>query len=178
MTSLASAALLATIAFALGVTATVSSDGGAPLWVKHVTASKRVSVWTNKAQLEEEAMQPSLPLDHTHPWALQTRWHLTPNVAAAPPALEFVMIEMGGTPFCGTDACADTIVLFGLETAAGGDTRLHSYKSDAVPGLVKALHANATDTRPLIHFSQLQADNVTLLYKFYPHNSSFYGVGG
>lgn len=154
------------------------TNGGASLWVKHVTASKRVSVWTNKAQLEEEAMLPSLPQKHRHPWALQTRWDLTSNVDGAPLHSQFVLIEMGSTPFCGVDTCADTIVLFGLQTVNGGDTQLTSYKSTAVPRLVKALHANATNVGPLVHFSDLHSDNVTIVYKFYPGNSSFYGVGG
>jgi len=161
----------------------ITVDNGAPLWVQHVTASRRVSVWTNKAQLEDEAMHPSLPQNQTHPWALQTRWDLTKNVEGAPKDTLFVMIEMGGTPFCGTDtgssSCADTIVLFGLTTAnKEGDTRLHSYKTKSMPRLVKALHMNATNTAPLIHFQELEVDNVTLLYKFYEGNASFYGVGG
>ena len=153
-------------------------EGGAPLWAQHVTASQRVSIWTNKAQLEDEAMHPDLPQDQTHPWALQTRWHLTPNVQGAPVGTEFVMIEMGSTPFCGTDACNDTIVLFGLSTVHGSDTQLHSYKSNATARLVKALHSNATNTGPLIRFDEMKADSVALVYKYYPGNSSFYGVGG
>ena len=155
-----------------------NSNIGAPLWVKHVTASRKVSIWTNKAQLEEEALKPTLPSNETHPWALQTRWDLTQNVAGAPDGTQFVCIEMGSTPFCGTDSCSDTIVLFGLTTASHGDTFLRSYKSKVLSRLVNALHKNATSTEPLIHFREMNADNVTVRYKFYAQNESFYGVGG
>jgi len=154
-------------------------QGGHQLWVKHVTAGRRVSIWSNKAQLEAEALQPSLPADHTHPWAMQTRWDLTKNVQGVPAGTEFVLIEMGPTPFCGTDSCSDTIVLFGLSTAnKDGDVRLKSYKGSAIQNVVKGLHANATTTSPLIRFDQMNADAVSLVYKFYPSNSSFYGIGG
>lgn len=171
--------LLLTISGSYVASISAVQHGGAPLWVDHVTSSRRVSVWTNKAQLEDEKMNPSLSPKDTHPWALQTRWDLSQNVEGQPKDTLFVLIEMGSTPFCGTDSCSETIVLFGLNTAnENGDTRLHSYKVKSMPKLVKALHANATDTSPLIHFNEMEADNVTLLYKFYPGNSSFYGVGG
>merc|ERR1711934_209788 len=152
------------------------SDGGAPLWVDYVTAGRKPSIWSNKAQLEDEAQDPDLPTNQTHPWALQTRWHFTPNVAGAPPEMQFVMIEMGSTPSDGKDD--SNIVLFGITTAARGAAQLASFKAPQITDAVNALHADGTTTKPLISFSALQQDNVTILYEYTSANASFFGVGG
>ena len=176
---LAAGALLLSTATAIAIEATTAVAGGAPLWVEHVTASQRLSIWTNKAQMEDEAMHPSLPRNKTHPWVVQTRWNVTPNIKDAPPGVAFVIIEIGSVPFCGTSTCADDgYVLFGLSTVNGVDTQLHSYHSNATAGLLAAIHANATDVDTVIPFSNMKADDVSIVYKFFPGNSSFYGVGG
>jgi len=167
---------------AYAVLCAADQKGGHELWVKHVTAgNSKVSIWTNKAQLEKEAMKPSLPQDQTHPWVVQTRFDFTENVADAPADTQFVMIEIGATPFCGTDSCMEQIVLFGLQTANNnGDVQLHSYKPSTynLQHAVKALHSDATTKDALIKYGDMQPDAVKILYKFYPSNSSFFGVGG
>ena len=116
--------------------------------------------------------------DRHYPWALQTRWDITVNVNDAPVGMNFVMIEIGSEPFCGTSSCSESIAFFGLSTVQGADVQLRSYKSNATANLVKLLHTKATDRSPLIQFDEMQPDDVTVLYHHYPHNSSFYGVGG
>lgn len=156
---------------------TTQPQAGAALWVQYVTGGgKKLSIWTNKEQLQQEKLQPNLPKNQTHPWALETRWDFTDNVGNAPPYLRFVMIEMGGQPFAGTDD--ENTVLFGLSDAANGAARLTSYKSDKFSSILDALHMNGSTTELLVDFSELNPDNVSILYKYSAGNSSFFGVGG
>ena len=150
------------IAFLASTAAAATPKLGAPLWTEYVTAGRHVSIWTNKAQLEAEAMEPELPRNETHPWALQTRWDITVNVNDAPVGTNFVMIEIGSEPFCGTSSCSESIALFGLSTVQGADVQLRSYKStNATANLVKWLHTNATDRdrSSLIRFDEMQPDD-------------------
>jgi hypothetical protein len=164
----------------------MEETGGAPLWIKWVTAGQRLTFWDNEAQTGEESKHPPRDPKHQHPSASQTRWSLDGLVSGGPEGWRFAMLEIGGGKrnfFCAPDDCEFT--LFALETVNGQDVRLHSYVTYgnvAARDAITALHDNHNVSAPIIKFSDMVEDSVKLVYK-YGFNSTagatvFYGQGG
>lgn len=104
--------------------ALLEACGGAELWVKQLTAVRRVSIWTNKPQVNEDAMRPSrnrTPVGCVDPMGSHS------NVAGAPSGSQFVFFETKKSALCGTESCQDALEVVRPTTSWPRDVRLDVY---------------------------------------------------
>jgi len=145
-------------------------------WIGFVSAgeSKR-SVWSNQAQVDEEAKQPQLPEDKRHPFVRQTRFYMDDHIANKETDERFVAIEIGQQADC-LPGCS--VVLFGLSDKDSDNVMLRSYKSPKLSSAVQVLQKDPEHSGAVIDFKDIDFHGFSVTYRWFPSNSSFYGVGG
>jgi len=146
-------------------------------WASFVTLDySNRSVWSNKDQIAKENKQPHLRPDHQHPHALQTRFAMDNHVSGTDGSEHFVAIEMGGDMADCLPNC--DVVLFGLSDKDADNVLLKSYKSNKLKSAVKVMQDNPLHEGPVIDKADLEFHGYTVTYRWFPSNSSFYGIGG
>ena len=160
----------------------IESLKGNKLWVNWVTGGKSLSIWDNIAQIEYEKSHPSLPENETHPYACETRWAVSDLIQGSSSEREWVMIEIGDSPFCGSD-CDQT--LFALESIEENNVNLLSFdtKNTIFKSWLEELHQNHT-SKPTLNISAIKQSSLKILYTYRynasvtPARNEFFGKGG